>query len=407
MVAKLQYRRGEPKMKTPGRPSFLAGVVAPIVKTYEDRIASGELRNEQMLESERSIAEGFGVSRVAVRRAIEELESKGLLECRPNHRPVIQSPTTQRTVVADTTTRLIMTSIWAPSGDTAGGTLLNGIRRGVRDPRFRVALASGMDGDWDTITTIEDRFLRSLPGDRSIAGLIIWYLGHDRNIPALQLVRDAGIPMVFVDRLPIGFDGDFVGTDNEGSAHQAVRHLLSLGHREIVCVTNLDLVSSVLDRMDGFRHALADYGLPVRGDSFSTFTAETSQTTEAFAIALVRELMSRTNPPTGLFCINDVTAEHLYSAFLSSGYRIPEDISIVGFDGTQRHMPDGGYLTSAFTNPERIGEQAAMLVIRRINEGFDGVYRYIGVDAPVQVHGSSGSPRQGKPRGASSRMVEP
>jgi len=226
----------------------------------------------------------------------------------------------------------------------------------------------------------EEAFLRRIVRDHDIEGVLLWYLGGNRNLPALQAVRAAGVPMVFLDRLPPpGFEADFVGVDNIGAAEAVVQHLLAQGHRRIAHVTNYDNASTVQERREGYHRALSRAGITPRPE----WILQGSET------AAVEALLSQSEPPTAVFAVNDVTGLGIVGALRARGQRVPEDMAVAGFDGVERWLPGTPFLTTADQPFERIGSTAAELLLRRIMEGPALPYRHVLLDAPLAVHGST------------------
>ena len=117
-----------------------------------------------------------------------------------------------------------------------------------------------------------------------------------------------------------------LGDDRLG-AHLATRHLLDLGHRRIGLVRGPAYASTARDREAGYRDALADAGVPVdetllAGDSFSMQAGEIAG----------RTLLDRTDRPTAIFAVNDNNAIGVMAAAHALGLRVPDDLSLVGYN---------------------------------------------------------------------------
>jgi LacI family transcriptional regulator len=117
-----------------------------------------------------------------------------------------------------------------------------------------------------------------------------------------------------------------VGDDRLG-AHLATRHLIDLGHRRVGLVGGPGYASSARNRLDGYRQALAEAGIEVdgsliTGDSFSMAAGEVAG----------RALLDRADPPTAIFAVNDNTAIGVMAAAHALGLRIPDDLSLVGYN---------------------------------------------------------------------------
>lgn len=141
-------------------------------------------------------------------------------------------------------------------------------------------------------------------------------------------LRSRGIPFVLVD--PSGEPGhEFpsVGASNWNGGLSATRHLLELGHRRIAVVTGPAPVLCSRARVDGYRAAMDGAGVPVD----PTLICEGEFHLED-GLTHARRLLRRPDPPTAFFCCNDAQALGVYQAAHEAGLRIPEDLSVVGFD---------------------------------------------------------------------------
>ncbi|MGC5014109.1 LacI family DNA-binding transcriptional regulator [Streptosporangium sp. DT93] len=141
-------------------------------------------------------------------------------------------------------------------------------------------------------------------------------------------LRKREIPLVLVD--PTGepsHEVPSVGAGNWSGGLTATRHLLELGHRRIAIITGPSSLLSARARLDGYRAAMDQAGVPVdpglvRGDSF-VFE-------EGIEHALA--LLALPDPPTAIFGSNDGLAMGIYQAVARTGLRVPDDVSVIGFD---------------------------------------------------------------------------
>ena len=158
---------------------------------------------------------------------------------------------------------------------------------------------------------------------RRVDGLILTTARIDTPTPLEQ--ADHAMPHVLALRTN-GTSPASIGDDQLG-AHLATRHLLDLGHRRIGLVCGPAYASSARDREAGYRDALAEAGMPVdesllAGDSFSMQAGEVAG----------RTLLDRTDRPTAIFAVNDNTAIGVMAAAHALGLRIPDDLSLVGYN---------------------------------------------------------------------------
>ncbi|GGS29107.1 transcriptional regulator [Streptomyces humidus] len=140
-------------------------------------------------------------------------------------------------------------------------------------------------------------------------------------------LKAKGIPFVVFDpneELPDGVP--FVGATNWRGGQAATRHLVGLGHRRIAMISGPDH-PFCLARSAGYTSALTEAGLPVDPD----LVVKTLLTRDDGCSA-ARDLLSRPDRPTAVFTANDMQALGVYQAARELGLRIPEDLSVVGFD---------------------------------------------------------------------------
>jgi LacI family transcriptional regulator len=143
----------------------------------------------------------------------------------------------------------------------------------------------------------------------------------------LDSYRERGFPCVLIDHRGIDDRGPSVGATNYQGALDATTYLIELGHRRIGFVTgNLEMGCAV-DRLEGYRSALARHGLEI--DPLLIREGDFHQP-RGYECAI--ELLSLAHPPTAIFASNDVSAFGVLEAVRDNGRRIASDISVVGFD---------------------------------------------------------------------------
>lgn len=148
---------------------------------------------------------------------------------------------------------------------------------------------------------------------------------------------DQGLHLVAFDRPAQSSDRfaiDSVGVDNRQGTRLATKHLLALGHQRIGFVSGPIKVVSRLDRLGGYKTALAEAGLTL--DPALIWESARAEYGDSEAVELGRQgahaLLTAPDPPTAIFAINDMYAFGVYAGARDLGLRIPEEISIVGFD---------------------------------------------------------------------------
>jgi LacI family repressor for deo operon, udp, cdd, tsx, nupC, and nupG len=138
-----------------------------------------------------------------------------------------------------------------------------------------------------------------------------------------------GVPVVLLGERTAKTAFDHVGIDNVKAAREAVRHLIGGGRRRIAAVGGSDSMSDTTSRLRlrGYRRELRAAGLPADG-----LYVPTPDYKRASAAAAVHWLLSRDDPPDGIFCFSDELAVGVLRQLHEHGVRVPADISIAGFD---------------------------------------------------------------------------
>src|SRR5450631_2124139 len=149
-----------------------------------------------------------------------------------------------------------------------------------------------------------------------------------RNVNAyLDTLRQRHFPHVLIDYLSDGGNVPSVSTTNFQGAYDAVAYLLTLGHRRIGFITGTMDFGCSQERLAGYEAALTDHGMPIEpqlireGDFLQPQGYQCTQT-----------LLDLVEAPTAIFASNDIMAMGVMEAARERGLRLPEDLSIVGFD---------------------------------------------------------------------------
>jgi DNA-binding LacI/PurR family transcriptional regulator len=161
---------------------------------------------------------------------------------------------------------------------------------------------------------------------RRPTGVIAVFSGPDAS--QQDKLRTREVPLVLVD--PTGDPGHAVpsvGASNWSGGLSATRHLIDLGHRRIATITGPPQMLSSRARLDGYRAAMDTAGIPIdpaliREGDFQIIDG----------LRLTRDLLRLPDPPTAIFAGNDGTAIGVYQAASEAGLRIPQDLSVIGFD---------------------------------------------------------------------------
>ena len=201
-----------------------------------------------------------------------------------------------------------------------------------------------------------ESFVRSLQ-TRRVAGCIVF---HATEVQIQALIHSS-IPAVFVDKLGQGKHATYVKSDNVGGARQAAEHLLALGHRRIALLTGLTTALVGLERLLGYQQALGQAGIApdaglVRQSGWNT--------NEAYEAA--RTLLAERSDFTAIVAGSDFMAIGIFRALSEHGLRVPDDVSLIGFDDTELSQYTIPPLTTVRQDRVAIGRGALQRLVAMI-----------------------------------------
>jgi LacI family transcriptional regulator len=193
----------------------------------------------------------------------------------------------------------------------------------------------------------------------------------------LDSIRRRSFPFVLIDHGGLGDEGPSVGATNHQGAYDATSYLIGLGHRRIGFVTgNLEMGCAV-GRLAGYRTALCEHRLAI--DPALIREGDFMQP-RGFDCAAA--LLSLPEPPTAIFASNDVSAFGVIEAIRDRGLRIPDDVSVIGFDDIPTAASIHPPLTTVRQPLEEMGRQATRMLLEFITNRERHVER---IDLPTSL----------------------
>lgn len=177
----------------------------------------------------------------------------------------------------------------------------------------------------------------------------------------LQELQARDFPYVLVDQSDPSSQSNVVDATNWQGAYEATEYLIQLGHRRIGIITGMLQIASARERLEGYKAALAenaidfDPELVVQGDFW--------QPTGHQAASVLLDL---DHPPTAIFASNDLSAFGAMQAIRERGLRIPEDVSIIGFDDVPQASLVHPRLTTVRQPLDEMGRTAVRLLLEQI-----------------------------------------
>lgn len=242
--------------------------------------------------------------------------------------------------------------------------------------RDSLLLAASATDDPKRATRVLEQF-----AGRRMDGMIIVSPEAGDLSPLLREL-DAGTPVVFVDRPPIGLVADEVLIDNEAGAESAVRHLIAHGHREIACIAHVSGEFTSAARRTGHERALRDAGI----SPDPRLVAAIEDTVPA-SVAALRTMLELEHPPTAVFATNRRTTLVVLQAMRTLGVRL----AFVGFDDFEFSTLTAVPTTVVAQDPQGTGHAAAGMLFDRLS-GYRGPTRRFVLETRLIVRGSGEIP---------------
>jgi LacI family transcriptional regulator len=234
--------------------------------------------------------------------------------------------------------------------------MLWGASEALYEHDMRVVLCPTMHERDREVTLLE----QLLQGTTDGALLLLTRESND----ALRALERKGFPFVVLDpRYPVDEGTPVVSAAHWAGAKAATEHLLSLGHRRIGAITGPHGWVASVDRLDGYQAALAAAGVLADPDLIAkgNFTGESGR-------AAASQLLGLPEPPTAIFAFNDEMAVGAMRVAEQRGLRLPDDLSIVGFDDLEKAEIVTPALTTVRQPLAEMGRMAVSLLTRVVED---------------------------------------
>jgi GntR family transcriptional regulator, arabinose operon transcriptional repressor len=320
-------------------------------------IVAGRWDVGAQLPSEAELVKQFGVSRITVGRAVKDLQAAGLVERRAGAGTFVKS--VQRSAA------LSFGLLIPDLGETEiFGPICQGI---MASPLAREhALLWGNTGGLNPSKEALAWQLCQQYIERRVSGVFLAPLEsgpskEEVNGRIVKALEEARIAVVLLDRSLLAYPQlgrhDLVGIDNRAAGYFITKHLLSLGCRRIGFVGMKNGASTIDAREAGYREALYISDAPVERSLIYRGDADD--------IEAIGQLM-KAQRPDGIVCANDQTAGKLMHSLRRQGYRVPEDVRLVGIDDVEYASLLPVPLTTLRQPTRQIGDAALAAMLQRI-----------------------------------------
>lgn len=196
--------------------------------------------------------------------------------------------------------------------------------------------------------------------ENKVCGIIVSQAKDTRQYDHFQRLMDAGVPLVFYDRICTGVNASRVVVDDYMGAFNAVTYLVETGCNRIAFYGSAMNLEISKNRFNGYKDALLKHGL--KYDESLTRICDN----RADAEQITPDLLQKDAPPNGFFAVNDDTAIGILYTAKRMGFRVPEDISICGFTNGQRAVSCDPMLTTVEQRGVKVGQEAVDILIQQV-----------------------------------------
>ncbi len=329
-------------------------------------IHSGRWLNATRIPSENELTSHLNISRSTVRLALQQAELEGLIERiagRGTFVAYLPTEGRQRRLIAFVT-----------GGIDAENHLLmlNGAEQEVRAHGYQIVFSTAKNQEEEL------QILERVNAD-DIVGVLLWANAQSARASTSNIIRYKHImaPIVLMDRKISGFNCDCVTSDNYGGAQALMRHLVDLGHKRIVFMTHeIVEIFTVMERYRAYCDVMGESGLPTcepwiigrpNTEISATYALQSSLNKDSLEIQQIKNYISTIQPcPTAIFALNDWLALLSMQAMKQLGVKVPDAISIAGFDDIDLAVHLEVPLTTVAQDPFKIGKRAAQVLLERL-----------------------------------------
>lgn len=350
-----------------------------IVDYLKNKILNREFKTNQKLPTELELAEQFGVSRITSKRALEELKQEGMIyRIRGSGSFVapienLGNPKINELSQEMNTNKII--SIVIPFGEAENGLskastdgLIHNVR-GVSEVLNENGYFLSIHSEHRDIKK-EEEVLNKLYKNK-VRGIIYYPISDREHYEFLYRLYLEEYPIITIDKYFDNIPISYVVTDNESGGYKATKYLLDLGHKNIAYASDVTIesASSVRQRYFGYCKALKESGISMSKELVNVGFKKDGAVVylESLFKNIIKDFIQK--EVTGIVAVNDMIASFLMRAALDLNIKVPDDISIVGFDNLELGKHLQVPLTTISQSFYEIGRTAARLLIDWIESG--------------------------------------
>lgn len=341
-----------------------------IYRILLEDIKNGKYKGGLRLPSEKELSNEYKVSRITSKKALEILANNGYINRMPGKGSYVREGDEQNNIKADD-------SLEAKSNNVLIGVIIPDFSNSYGLKLFMSLQNEAFKNNSFIVPCfsygrqeLEEKAISKLI-NMGVDGIIIMPVhGENYNPRLLRLVLDK-FPVVLIDRYLKGIPAAFVGSDNVNAAKKATDYLLDLGHRNISFLSPpMTNTSTIEDRREGFFRSHTERGLAVDEKIWATNLISTIPRTKEKAnlttdVETIKKIIINNPEITSFFIIEYDIALIALEALKSLGKKIPDDISILCFDGPTTYLEDN-FFTHVHQREEEMGVGAVKILLKQL-----------------------------------------
>lgn len=255
--------------------------------------------------------------------------------------------------------------------------VINGIQEVLHTKNIKVIIAESGDPEK------EKENLQLMEGFM-VDGIIICLCSYKRNKEEYARLQQAGMPMVFYDRIPYGLEVPQVIVDDYMKSFFLVESLIRSGRKQIVHIQGPDDIYNSIERVRGYKDALAKFGIPFDKNNMLIKTGMTFEEGKKAADILVE----RNIPFNAIFAFTETLAIGAMNRLRELGKKIPEEIAVASFSGTELSNIVYPKLTTVEPPLYQMGKKAAELILEKIKDPASPNHSIV-LDAEIKMRAST------------------
>lgn len=318
------------------------------------KVLSGEVGHGEQLKPELELCRDLNLSRTTVRKAVASLVEEGLLLRQRGRGSFVnfsRSPIQKR----------LLAFLYQSRVTGSIDLLVRGAEQRAAELGYQLLLANAQN---DSVAAFEQ--VVSL-NDTRVAGTIVTPVQtltpEKTTADVLRGLLRADQRVVLVDALSDDPAIPSVSSQNLEATHELTCHLIARGYRRIAFLSSVR-TEGVIERENGFRQAMEEHGLPVPPEYFLEVAARdpASQGTQEVDLFLAMR-----TPPEAIVCLHDLIALNVLRRCAERGWKVPDDVAVVGFDDLPQAATSHPPLTTMHQPLLKTGRLAVELLVRQLN----------------------------------------